>query len=67
MAISTRVSCCIERNIIAKVQQYLKLENTAGLELLIKDPVAACEYSMDRARAGNDTISVTGNVLRDYL
>jgi len=56
-----------DRNIIAKVQQYLKLENTAGLELLIKDPVAACEFSMDRARAGNDTISVTGNVLRDYL
>jgi isocitrate dehydrogenase len=56
-----------DRNIIAKVQQYLKLEDTNGLELLIKDPVAACIFSMDRARAGNDTISVTGNVLRDYL
>ncbi len=54
-------------NLINKVEAYLKEYDTSGLELLIKSPVAAIRYTLQRVRAGQDTISVTGNVLRDYL
>ncbi len=54
-------------NLINKVEAYLKEHDTSGLELLIKSPVAAIRYTLQRVRAGEDTISVTGNVLRDYL
>jgi len=54
-------------NLINKVEAYLKKYDTSGLELLIKSPVAAIRYTLQRVRAGEDTISVTGNVLRDYL
>lgn len=53
--------------IIAKVEKYLKDSDTSGLEIKILPPVEAMRYSLDRIRAGKDTISVTGNVLRDYL
>jgi isocitrate dehydrogenase len=56
-----------DRNLIAKVEQYLHDHDTDGLEILIKSPAAAMEYTLRRVRAGDDTISVTGNVLRDYL
>ena len=56
-----------DREIIAKVDTYLKDHDTNGLDLSIKNPVDAVRTSMDRAIAGKDTISVTGNVLRDYL
>ena len=46
---------------------YLKDHDTEGLEILIKDPIEATRYTLERAKAGLDTISVTGNVLRDYL
>ena len=53
--------------LIELVKKYLKDHDTKGLEISIKPPVAAVNESMTRARAGKDTISVTGNVLRDYL
>lgn len=53
--------------LIAKVQKYLTEHNTDGLEILIMSPVEAIKFSLDRIKAGKDTISVTGNVLRDYL
>jgi isocitrate dehydrogenase len=56
-----------DREIIAKVDTHLKDHDTNGLDLSIKNPVDAVRTSMDRAIAGKDTISVTGNVLRDYL
>lgn len=56
-----------DANVIAKVEKYLKDHDTSGLEIKILDPVAAMNYSLDRIRKGLDTISVTGNVLRDYL
>ncbi len=56
-----------DANLIDKVNTYLKDDDTSGLEILIKSPVEAIRYSMARVRAGEDTISVTGNVLRDYL
>ncbi|ABB31593.1 isocitrate dehydrogenase, NADP-dependent [Geobacter metallireducens RCH3] len=56
-----------DANVIAKVEKYLKDHDTAGLEIKILDPVAAMNYSLERIRKGLDTISVTGNVLRDYL
>ncbi|MFA7329497.1 MAG: NADP-dependent isocitrate dehydrogenase [Candidatus Delongbacteria bacterium] len=56
-----------DANLIAKVQAYLPLHDTTGLDIRILPPVAAIQFSMERARAGQDTISVTGNVLRDYL
>ena len=56
-----------DRNLIAKVQTYLKDHDTAGLDLRILSPVEATKASLVRLRAGQDTISVTGNVLRDYL
>lgn len=56
-----------DRELIKKVQQYLPQHDTAGLEILIKSPVEAIRFSLERIKAGKDTISVTGNVLRDYL
>uniref|UniRef100_A0A831U535 Isocitrate dehydrogenase [NADP] n=1 Tax=Geobacter metallireducens TaxID=28232 RepID=A0A831U535_GEOME len=54
-------------NIIAKVITYLKDHDTTGLTIRIMSPVQAMRYSLERIRKGLDTISVTGNVLRDYL
>ena len=56
-----------DRNLIAKVEQYLPDHDTDGLDITIKSPVEAIQVSVDRIRRGEDTISVTGNVLRDYL
>ena len=56
-----------DSQLIAKVNTYLKDHDTNGLEILILDPVKATDFSLDRIKAGKDTISVTGNVLRDYL
>jgi len=56
-----------DAQLIAKVNSYLKDHDTSGLEIYIKTPEEAIQYSLDRIRAGKDTISVTGNVLRDYL
>ncbi len=56
-----------DREIIAKVERYLKDHDTKGLEIRILSPVDAIKYSLERIRKGLDTISVTGNVLRDYL
>ncbi len=56
-----------DAQLIAKVNTYLKDHDTTGLEIYIKTPEEAIQYSLDRIRAGKDTISVTGNVLRDYL
>ncbi len=53
--------------IIAKVKTYLAQHDTTGLELPIMAPADACRFSLERLKAGQDTISVTGNVLRDYL
>jgi hypothetical protein len=51
----------------SKVDAYLKDHDTTGLEIKVMSPVDAVNFSMTRATAGNDTISCTGNVLRDYL
>ena len=56
-----------DTNLIEIVKGYLKDHDTAGLEILIKSPVDAIRFTMARVKAGQDTISVTGNVLRDYL
>jgi isocitrate dehydrogenase len=56
-----------DANLIEKVTVYLKDHNTEGLDIQILSPVDATRLSLERARAGKDTISVTGNVLRDYL
>lgn len=56
-----------DANVIEKVKTYLKDHDTSGLELKIMAPVEAVRYSLERIRKGEDTISVTGNVLRDYL
>jgi len=56
-----------DRELIAKVEKYLKNEDTTGLDIRIMAPVEATKFSLDRIRQGQDTISVTGNVLRDYL
>ncbi len=56
-----------DRELIKKVKTYLKDHDTEGLELPIMDVAAAARYSCERAKAGKDTISVSGNVLRDYL
>ncbi|WP_223461570.1 MULTISPECIES: NADP-dependent isocitrate dehydrogenase [unclassified Pseudomonas] len=53
--------------VIEKVQAYLKDHDTAGLDIQIMAPVDAMKYTLQRTRDGKDTISVTGNVLRDYL
>ncbi|MGZ4501353.1 MAG: NADP-dependent isocitrate dehydrogenase [Nocardioidaceae bacterium] len=56
-----------DANLIAKVQQYLPEHDTEGLQIEIMKPVDAIAFSLERIRKGEDTISVTGNVLRDYL
>jgi isocitrate dehydrogenase len=56
-----------DANLIEIVKGYLKDHDTSGLEILIQSPVEAIRYTMARVKAGQDTISVTGNVLRDYL
>jgi isocitrate dehydrogenase len=56
-----------DAQIIAKVEKYLKDHDTKGLDIKIMEPADACRASLERARKGLDTISVTGNVLRDYL
>jgi isocitrate dehydrogenase len=56
-----------DAQIIAKVERYLKDHDTKGLDLRIMTPVEATRFSLERIRQGKDTISVTGNVLRDYL
>jgi len=53
--------------LIKKVNVYLQNHNTEGLDIRIMSPVEAIRFSLDRIRDGKDTISVTGNVLRDYL
>ena len=56
-----------DAQLIAKVQTYLKDHDTAGLDIQILPPAEACRFSVERLAKGQDTISVTGNVLRDYL
>ncbi len=56
-----------DARIIAKVNENLKDHDTNGLEIKIMDPDSAMKFSLERIRKGEDTISVTGNVLRDYL
>ncbi|MFM0341718.1 NADP-dependent isocitrate dehydrogenase [Paraburkholderia fungorum] len=56
-----------DAQIIKKVGQYLKDHDTSGLDIRVMTPVDATKFSIERIRAGKDTISVTGNVLRDYL
>lgn len=56
-----------DSNIIKKVETYLKDHDTNGLEISIMSPVEAVKETLKRVKAGQDTISVTGNVLRDYL
>ncbi len=56
-----------DAQLIAKVERYLGDHDTDGLTLKILPPVEAMAYSLERIRRGEDTISVTGNVLRDYL
>ncbi len=56
-----------DAQLILKVEKYLKDQDTTGLDIRIMAPVEATQLALDRIRAGLDTISVTGNVLRDYL
>ncbi|MGR5205523.1 NADP-dependent isocitrate dehydrogenase [Vibrio sp. DNB22_19_1] len=56
-----------DAELIKKVHAYLPEHDTAGLEIKILAPVDACKFSLERIKEGLDTISVTGNVLRDYL
>ena len=56
-----------DAQLIAKVEKYLKDHDTTGLDIRILAPVEAMKFSLERIRKGQDTISVTGNVLRDYL
>jgi isocitrate dehydrogenase len=56
-----------DAQLIAKVKEYLPLHDTAGLEMPIMAPAEAMRFTLARVRAGLDTVSVTGNVLRDYL
>jgi isocitrate dehydrogenase len=56
-----------DRNVMEKVRRYLRDHDTSGLDIRILSPVAAMRATLERVRAGKDTISVTGNVLRDYL
>lgn len=56
-----------DRQLIEKVNLYLKDHDTTGLDIRILNPVAATNFSLERIKEGKDTISVTGNVLRDYL
>ena len=56
-----------DRELIVKVQKYLKDQDTTGLDIQILSPIAATKATLERIIKGLDTISVTGNVLRDYL
>ena len=56
-----------DKQLITKVNEYLKEHDTDSLDIQILSPVLATRFSLERCRAGKDTISVTGNVLRDYL
>ncbi|HWH30136.1 MAG TPA: NADP-dependent isocitrate dehydrogenase, partial [Mycobacteriales bacterium] len=56
-----------DAEVLKKVRQYLEAEDTSGLTIEVMDVAAATRYTLERARNGEDTISVTGNVLRDYL
>jgi isocitrate dehydrogenase len=56
-----------DAQIIAKVERYLKDHDLSGLDIRTLSPVEATKFSLERIRKGQDTISVTGNVLRDYL
>ncbi|MFQ5444108.1 MAG: NADP-dependent isocitrate dehydrogenase, partial [Nitrospinales bacterium] len=56
-----------DAQLIEKVNRYLKDHDTSGLDIQIMAPVDAMKHSLERAKAGKDTISATGNVLRDYL
>ena len=56
-----------DAQVLVKVKTYLAQHDTTGLDLKIMAPAAACEATLVRLKAGQDTISVTGNVLRDYL
>ncbi len=56
-----------DANLIAKVHQYLPQHDTTGLDIQILSPVAAMRFTCEQIRAGKNVISVTGNVLRDYL
>merc|ERR1711957_12404 len=56
-----------DAQVIAKINKYLPEHDTEGLDIRILDPKTAMRFSLIRCKAGQDTISVTGNVLRDYL
>lgn len=56
-----------DRQLIAKVETYLKEYDLAGLDIQIMNPIDATNFTLTRLKDGQDTISVTGNVLRDYL
>jgi isocitrate dehydrogenase len=56
-----------DAQLIKKVERYLKDHDTSGLDIRVMSPVEATRFSLERIRKGQDTISVTGNVLRDYL
>ena len=56
-----------DAELIAKIQKYLPEHDTEGLEIHVMSPIEATRFSLERIKAGKDTISVTGNVLRDYL
>jgi len=56
-----------DAQIIAKVKSYLTQHDTKGLDIRILAPAAATQFTLERLKAGQDTISITGNVLRDYL
>ena len=56
-----------DAEVLKKVRTYLADENTDGLQIEVMDVAAATRFTLDRARNGEDTVSVTGNVLRDYL
>ena len=56
-----------DASLISKVNEYLKYHDTKGLDIRILPPVEACRLTLETIKAGKDTVSVTGNVLRDYL
>lgn len=56
-----------DAQVLLKVEKYLKDHDTSGLDIRVLPPAAACQFSLERLSKGEDTISVTGNVLRDYL
>jgi isocitrate dehydrogenase len=56
-----------DAQILLKVEKYLAQHDTKGLDIRVLPPAQACEFTLERLKAGQDTISVTGNVLRDYL